>query len=76
MRTFTYVVGGLVAAWIALRLFWFVRKRLRNRRDRRPSGVPCPECGSTRLDDYSDANSGMCLQCNHVWGVEAPGRKQ
>ena len=68
-----YIVVGLAALWFTFRVVWFVRKRVLLRRERRPQGVRCPTCRSRRLDDYSDPESGMCLSCGHVWGVDVSG---
>jgi len=69
MSTVMYIAAGMCVVWIGFRVLWFIRKRVVRRRDRRPRGVRCPSCGSKRLDDYSDSDSGMCLACGHVWGV-------
>jgi hypothetical protein len=73
MNTLLYIAMGMAAIWFTFRFVWFVRKRVLRRRERRPGRARCPSCGSKRLDDYSDDDSGMCLTCNHVWGVGAPG---
>lgn len=65
------IIGGLAVAWIAYRLLRLAQRLAQGRRDRRPApGIRCPACGSSRLDDYSDAESGYCLACHHVWGVK------
>ena len=69
MNTLLYIALGFAVIWFTFRIVWFVRKRILLRRERRPEGLRCPQCGSERLDDYSDTDSGMCLACKHVWGV-------
>jgi len=73
MNLLLNIATGVAAIWIIFRVVWFVRERVLRRRERRPRGVRCPACGSRRLDDYSDGDSGMCLACKHVWGVDARG---
>ena len=68
MRYLIYIGGALVALWVTFRVTMIVRRVIRRRRAARPEGV-CPSCGSGNLDDYSDAESGMCRACGHVWGV-------
>lgn len=75
MDNLLYIAFGVGALWFTFRIVRFVRKRVVLLRERRPRGVQCPACGSGRLDDYSDTDSGMCLACDHVWGVDVPGSK-
>jgi hypothetical protein len=75
MSIIVYIGGAVAALWILFRVVWFLRRRLQRRQERRSPGVVCPVCGSRRLDDYSDRESGMCLACKHVWGVEVPRSK-
>ncbi|MFH2004953.1 MAG: hypothetical protein ABI333_00070 [bacterium] len=71
-RPLVYVGAAVVALWIAFRVAWWLRKRWILRRERRAPGVVCPACGSRKLDDFSDRESGFCLKCKHVWGVKVP----
>lgn len=68
------VALAIVVLWIVFRLSFYIRKRVLRRRERRTPGVRCPECDSKHVDDFSDADSGMCLECRHVWGVKVPRR--
>jgi hypothetical protein len=72
MNKLLYIAIGVAALWFTFRIVWFVRKRVLLWRQRRPRGVVCPACGSKKLDEYSDHDSGMCLACGHVWGVDLP----
>lgn len=65
-----FLIAGLVLVigWLAFRVGHFLWSRLRRPRPEAPPS--CPKCGSRRLDEMSDAESGFCLACKHVWGVE------
>ena len=69
MNPFLWIATVVIGAWVSFRLFMFVRKRVRLNREKHPPGVRCPACNSTKLDDYSDRESGYCLSCRNVWGV-------
>lgn len=73
-RTLLIIGVLLVAGWIAFRLGWFLWRRLRTLRRPPPVAAPatCPKCGSGRLDELSDVESGHCLSCKHVWGEDKP----
>jgi hypothetical protein len=72
MDILLYIVTAIAALWFLFRVVWFVRKRVRLWGERRTRNMRCPACKSKRLDDYSDPDSGMCLDCGHVWGVSVP----
>lgn len=72
MNILLYIALVAAAIWFTFRIVWFIRKRVLLRRERRPAGFRCPACGSKDLDDYSDAESGMCFACDHIWGVDGP----
>jgi hypothetical protein len=64
------VVIVMAALWFGYRITTFILKQVRQRRAAKPPpDLRCPRCGSKRLDDYSDEESGHCLECKHVWGV-------
>ncbi len=69
-RALVYVGAAIAVIWIVFRIVWWLRKRWILRRERHAPGVVCPACGSRKLDDYSDRESGFCLKCKHVWGVK------
>ncbi|MDY0002476.1 MAG: hypothetical protein RBU30_14365 [Polyangia bacterium] len=72
-RVFLIIGTLLVVGWIAFRLGWFVTRRLGRRgRSRGTLVTNCPKCGSGRLDELSDRESGYCLSCGHVWGADKP----
>ena len=71
-RSLVYIGAALAVHSILFRITWFLSKRWLLRRERHAPGVVCPACGSRKLDDYSDEESGFCLKCKHVWGVKVP----
>lgn len=75
MRIALYICTVVVVAWFTFRIVWYVAKRIRRRIRPAASSAPrskCPKCGSKNLDEYSDRESGHCLDCKHVWGVDVP----
>jgi len=72
MDILLYVVLGIGVLWFTFRFVWFIRKRVILWRAGRVRNMRCPACKSKRLDDFSDPDSGMCLSCGHVWGVDGP----
>ena len=71
MNRVLLIIGfGLVAGWIAFRVGWILWRRLRRRQAAPVAPVTGPKCGSRHLDELSDAESGHCLSCKHVWGVD------
>lgn len=74
MRIVIYICAFVVVAWFTFRIVGYVVKRIRTHREPPPSAPrsKCPKCGSKHLDEYSDRESGYCLDCKHAWGVDMP----
>jgi hypothetical protein len=70
--TLWYIGWILVLGWAAFRITTWLWRRHRRRHPPPAPPVVCPKCGSAKVDDHSDAESGYCLDCEHVWGVEVP----
>lgn len=71
MRYLLFFVSLFVIFWISFRIIWFILGWIRRKRAKSPpKSFLCPRCGSSRLDEMSDSDSGYCLQCGNVWGVE------
>lgn len=71
-RTLVIIGVVIVALWITFRVGGFLWRSLRPSRKVPAARHACPKCGSRRLDDMSDAASGYCLSCKHIWGVKRP----
>jgi hypothetical protein len=69
MQILAYIAAIIIALWFSFRVFWFLFQRAK-RRLRQKRGFRCPKCGSENLDEYSDRESGYCLDCKHIWGVD------
>lgn len=76
MKLAIQIVTVLAFAWIAYRVISSVSRALRKKKkgpNLSPPAqkIPCPQCGSKNLDEFSDEDSGYCLDCGHIWGVSA-----
>jgi DNA-directed RNA polymerase subunit RPC12/RpoP len=76
MKLAIQIVTVVAFAWIVYRVISSVYRALRKKKkglDSSPPApkIPCPQCGSKNLDEYSDKESGYCLECGHIWGVSS-----